>query len=98
MSGPSRDASRLTGSGANREQILEPAQLVARPDADDDVAGLDACLGLRGRVERAVPLAERDDDRARLAPDVQVANRAARAGTSLVDLDLRHVQVGPGGR
>ena len=67
--GAERPASAVTGSAANGlaacEEILETLQLLGRADADDHVARLDHGVGLRRRVERAVALAQRDDDRAR---------------------------------
>src|SRR4051812_1492268 len=93
MSAPSCAASALTGSAGNGEEILEAPQLFARAHADDDVARLEPRLRLRRRVEAAVPLAQRDDDRAGLVADAEVANRLAGVGARVTYFDLRQLEV-----
>src|SRR5207253_4748356 len=77
-SASARRSTALAGNGlAAAEHVLELAELLGRADPDQHVPRLEHLVRLRRRVEGAVRLAQRDDDRARLVADAQVADRAA---------------------
>ena len=95
-----RGRERLTGSAANglaaakRSSSARSSSGVPTPTITSPGSIRASGSGVVSNVPSA--LAQRDDDRARLVPDADLADRPPAARARLVDLDLRHVQVGAG--
>ncbi len=94
---PSRSASSssaLAGNGLARgEELFESPQLVGAAGRDQHVAYFQRIIRRGSRVEAAVLLAERDDDRSGLVSDPQVPNRLAALAGSIGDDDLLVLEV-----
>src|SRR6266498_5990984 len=83
-----RGASERHARCAAGDQVLELLQITGRADRDDHLAGPDLSLrrGIRG--ERAVRVAQGEDERARAVPHVGVSDAAPLDRRALRDRDL----------